>query len=514
MRLSDEDKNKLNPNDDSESIQNQKMILTKYAVDQGWEIYDFYSDDDYSGLDRDRPDFNRMIHDAEQGKFHIVLCKHQSRFTRDAELIEKYLHRKFIEWNIRFVSVVDNVDTKQKGTKKSRQINALVNEWMCEDISEAIKAVFDSKREDGKFIGSFACYGYEKDHNDKNKLIIDEEAAEVVRLIYKYYMEGYGTQHIAFMLNEQGIPNPTTYKQNKGLNFINASQSNGHKMWNKTTVKRMLKNEMYIGNMVQGIRKKVNYKSKKIVNVNNPELWYVVDGTHPPIIDTETFYSVQKRIRSNVRSSGTGQAHVLATKVKCIDCGSTMSKVTGSNGYSYLRCGLYARGSKICTSHSINFKKLQELVLTKLKERIQEYCAEDNIISEVNQRNLTKDKYSVKVNDLYKITKLIEEKTQHSKNLYIDKLKGVITEEQFIEFNKLFIDEKEQLIKRQEFLKQEVELLKSKSKDEEETNKKVKQYMNLKTLSHPVVTDTIDYIEVGEKDKETGNQVVKINWLF
>ena len=149
--------------------------------------------------------------------------------------------------------------------KKARQINGLGNEWYCEDISENIRASFKVKCEDGEFIGSFASYGYKKDPENKNKLVIDEEAANIVRMIFNWYIEGFGTQHIAFMLNQQGIPNPTKYKQKLGLNFKNSNAKDDLGLWNKTTVKRILKSEMYIGNMVQGKRRKVSYKSKKIV---------------------------------------------------------------------------------------------------------------------------------------------------------------------------------------------------------------------------------------------------------
>lgn len=242
-RLSDEDRNKVNKLEESESIQNQKKILLEYAMKNKWDVYRIYCDDDYSGLDSERPEFNRLISDAKAGKFNIILCKSQSRFTRDMEMVEKYLHNKFIEWGIRFIGVTDNADTLEKGNKKSRQINGLVNEWYCEDISENIKAVFDVKRKKGEFIGSFAPYGYKKDPSDKNKLMIDQEAAQVVKGIFKMYLEGYGAQQIAFMLNQKGIPNPTKYKELNGSNYINPFKTDNYGLWNKTTVKRILKND-------------------------------------------------------------------------------------------------------------------------------------------------------------------------------------------------------------------------------------------------------------------------------
>ena len=186
-RLSEEDRNKESEDDDSNSIQNQKSMLNKYALEQGWEIFKVYSDDDYTGSDRRRPEFNNLLHDAKAQKFNIVLCKTQSRFTRELELVEKYIHGLFPIWGIRFVSVVDNADTANKGNKKSRQINGLVNEWYLEDMSENIKSVLIDRRKNGFHIGAFALYGYKKDPDMKGHLIIDEEAAKVVREVFTLF---------------------------------------------------------------------------------------------------------------------------------------------------------------------------------------------------------------------------------------------------------------------------------------------------------------------------------------
>ena len=289
-RLSREDDDKLHENDESESIQNQKSMLINYAIENDLDIYNIYCDEDYSGIDSQRPEFNRLLEDAKQHKFDIVLCKTQSRFTRDMEIVEKYLHNKFIEWNIRFVSLVDHVDTLDKGNKKSRQINGLVNEWYLEDLSENIRKTFDSKRQQGLHIGSFVCYGYMRDEHNKNKIVIDKEAAEVVKLIFNLYEQGNGVTKIAESLNEQGILTPTKYKMSKGLNFKN--QGKNIEYWTESTITKILKNEIYIGNMVQGYNKKISYKSKKRVTQPKSKR-IIVPNTHEPIIKKEKFYKVQ-----------------------------------------------------------------------------------------------------------------------------------------------------------------------------------------------------------------------------
>ena len=218
-RLSEEDRNKESEEEDSRSIQNQKILLTEYAIKQGWDIEGVYSDDDYTGADRNRPKFNRILKLAENREIDIILCKSQSRFTRELELVEKYINGLFVEWGIRFIGLVDNADTEVKGNKKSRQINGLVNEWYLEDLSENIKSILKSKREKGLHTGGLCLYGYKKDLAQKGHLIIDPISAEVVKEVFHLYNQGYGKTAIARLLNDRGIPNPTQYKLEQGIMY-------------------------------------------------------------------------------------------------------------------------------------------------------------------------------------------------------------------------------------------------------------------------------------------------------
>ena len=292
-RLSEEDRNKQFETDDSQSIQNQKSLLLSYALEHGWEVYKIYSDDDYTGSDRKRPEFNHLLVDAQAHKFDIILCKTQSRFTRELELVEKYIHGLFPIWGIRFVSIVDNADTANKGNKKSRQINGLINEWYLEDMSENIKSVLINKRKQGCHIGAFALYGYKKDPNKKGHLIIDEEAAAVVQEVFTLFSRGYGKTAIARMLNDRGIPNPTEYKRLQGLRYKQPESANST-LWKYFAIADMLENEIYIGNMVQGKYGSISYKTKQ--NKPRPKSeWYIVEGTHEPIIDKELWNNVDRK---------------------------------------------------------------------------------------------------------------------------------------------------------------------------------------------------------------------------
>ena len=191
-RLAEEDKNKLFADDDSNSIQNQRELLTQYAISRGWDVQEVYIDEDYSGADRSRPAFNRMIRAAEERKFDIILCKTQSRFSRELEVVERYINRLFPQWGIRFLSLIDNADSANEDNLLVRQINGIMDERYLADMSKNIRSVLTHRRKSGFHIGSFALYGYKKDPERKGYLIIDEEAAAVVQEVFALFSQGYG----------------------------------------------------------------------------------------------------------------------------------------------------------------------------------------------------------------------------------------------------------------------------------------------------------------------------------
>ena len=299
-RLSVEDEDKGFNQARSESILNQELLLSDYAKEHHFDLFAVYVDEDYSGLDRNRPAFKRMLADAKNGLFDIILCKTQSRFTRDMELVERYLHNLFPLWGIRFIGVIDGVDTAEPKNKKSRQINALINEWYCEDLSDNIRTVLRKKMEAGQFIGSFACFGYAKSTTDHHKLIIDDEACEVVRYIYESYLKGKGIRQISNELTQKNIDTPSNHKQKKGLKFkpphVN-QETLDKNIWSYNTIKRILKNPTYTGSLVQGVERKISYKHKKMVHMPSRE-WVVVQNSHPAIITDEDFLKVQERFKA------------------------------------------------------------------------------------------------------------------------------------------------------------------------------------------------------------------------
>ena len=483
-------------------------MLTHYAIDHGWDIYSIYCDEDFSGVDSDRPDFNRMIRAAKQKKFQIVLCKSQSRFTRDMELVEKYIHGLFPIWGIRFIAVADNADTEVKGNNKARQINGLVNEWYLEDLSENVRMVFDLKRREGKYIGGFPIYGYQKDPADKNHIIPDPEAAEVVRQVFQWSLEGHGRQNIAYLLNQQGVPNPTRYKAERGWTCNHPVKSD-FGLWNKTTIWRILRNEMYTGVMIQGRRKKVSYKSKVIIDTPADQ-WYRVEGTHEAIIDRATFEAVQRGLRLRTKTDGSGEAHLLSGLVKCADCGSTMSKC--SNGkQSYLRCKLYADSGKqkLCTRHSVRLDQLIELVSERIRYYVQIYYELDaKDIQPQKDTRLEALKQERKT-----LAAQLEKRSQALKTLYLDKVAGVISEGQFVELNEGFLNEKSRLEQRLGKIDGELES-REQPQQQADLMEKARELLRLETVPRELVVGLIDRIEISEKHPMTGQQNVSITWKF
>lgn len=295
-RLSKEDADKDEPGQESRSIINQTMMLLDYVKQQDFQLCGIYKDDDYSGLYDNRPGFEKLIEDAKEGKFDVIVAKTQARFTRNMEHLERYLHHDFPIWGIRFIGVVDNSDTADRGNKKARQINGLVNEWYCEDLSENIRASFKIKQKEGQFLGASAPYGYIKDPEDHHRLVPDPFAASVVRRIFEMYICGTGKSKIAEILTDEGILIPSLYKrQVLGQNYRNPNETKNTGKWTFQTVSGILKNEVYIGNMVQNKSARISYKDKKKV-AQPKSRWIRKEGTHRPIVDKEVFLRAQSLI--------------------------------------------------------------------------------------------------------------------------------------------------------------------------------------------------------------------------
>ncbi len=489
-RLSKEDAEKTGA--ESESIQNQKALLCDYAHKEGWQIYKIYVDEDYSGIDSHRPQFLQLLQDAQKKCFHVVLCKSQSRFTRDMELVERYIHHKFVLWGIRFVTVIDNADSNIKSNKKARQINGLINEWYLEDLSDNIKAVLDHKRRNGQYIASFPLYGYQKDPADHHRLLVDEEAATVVKKIYAFYMAGNGQKRIAELLNQEGIANPSRYKRQKGMAI---GLADGGGLWNKNTVGRILKNEMYIGTLVQGIKRKLSYKSHRSI-CPPPQEWIRVPDHHQPIIERETFLLVQQMLAGCRRADGRGQVHFLAGKVYCAHCGQALAKNTNGQGYAYLSC-------RACHNY-VRLDDMTQLVKEQIKEHIEQFYQ----LPDLGKWFLDTDRYRRLSKQMKNTERERDKYTLALKDLYIDQAAGVFLPEEFIDLRQHLLKEKNSLGDRLRQLQASLA-----AGDADMWQRKARNLLGCEYMERDLLHLFIDKIKVGKNEQDSGKDIV-IDWLI
>ncbi len=510
-RLSEEDRNKQLETDDSCSIQNQKSMLLQYASERGWEIYSIYSDDDYTGSDRRRPEFCRLLKDAEDGKFSIVLCKTQSRFTRELELVEKYIHGLFPIWGIRFVSIVDNADTANKGNKKSRQINGLVNEWYLEDMSDNIRSVLRSRRENGFHIGSFALYGYKKDPDKRGHLIIDEDAAAIVREVFTLFSQGCGKTAIARILNDRGIPNPTEYKRLHGLRYQQPKSVNST-LWKYYAIANMLTNEIYIGNMVQGKYGSVSYKTKQS-KPRPKSQWYRVEGTHEPIIDRSLWDSVQAMIEQRAKPFDMGTIGLFAKKARCAGCGYTM-RSSKNKGKHYLQCSSRHVAKDSCTGAFISVDRLERTVLSELRRLSEIYLDRDELESRIELCNNLQEQRKRLQAETAAYEKKLTELASAMRQLYLDKVKGIITDSDYTEITAGFAGDRKRLERVIEDAKGRLSAIGEEIAAGDNRHELVEQYLGVEHLTREMVDILIDHINVGKRIPGTRDVPIEICWNF
>lgn len=518
LRLSNEDRDKVNKDDDSESIKNQRNMLIDY-IDKHPEfvLVDEYSDEDLSGAGTYRPEFERLIRDCENRKLDIVLCKSQSRFSRDMEVVEKYINNKFKEWNIRFIGLSDNADTDNNGNKKSRQINGLVNEWYLEDVSNNIRSAFNSKMKQGEFISPFASFGYEINPNDNNKLIVDSVASEVVKSIYDLYLSGLGFTGIAKYLNSKNIPCPSLYKYLKGikLNVISNRPREDIK-WSTNAVKTILTNELYLGHLIQGKRTTVSYKNHKIRNKEKKD-WIKIENTHEAIIDEEIFNKVQVAMKERTKPmKATGVVHVFSGKVFCLECEHYMRKKNSSK-HEYLVCSGNRDGYDDCINKtSIRYDVLENIVLEAINKKIKKYYDQNEL------KNLDRKRCKNRFVDIIKVLEKQKENTKkeisktknYLKNLYEDKVNGIITLKQFKELITDYNKNEYMYNKQIKSIGKDISYYKMKEESSKSKDKIFIKYQELKNLNKVIVDEFIDKVYIGKVNNKTNTRNIKIKWNF
>ena len=499
--------------DESESIKNQVNFLKKFVISNKWNLFDIYIDDGYTGLNFDRPDFKRIIEDVKQKKVNLIVSKNLSRLGRDYIGIGSLLEKFFPENKIRYIAVTDNIDTWEKNNSANdfSSFKSVINDFYSKNTSKDIKNSLDDKRKDGLFIGSFAPYGYIKDPKNKNKLIVDDYAASVVVKIFNLYLKGEGYNSIAYILNKEGILNPTAYKQK--ILELNIRGQNKTNFWDGTTVKTILCNLSYTGCMTQRKFEKASYKSKKLLSVS-PENWIIVPDKHKAIISKEKFRSVQELINKKRRSSnvhGERTEKIFSGLVFCGDCGNYMTYVKSNPNYTQLICSGYKRYSKsFCTRHSIKEEVLLDIVTSQIREYIKDINFEALKIDANNIKKIQEKRVNVIEKEIKNIQNRKNKINDILKNLYEDKVKGILSEEEFIELKDNFSSERaqldNQLINLQAKANQKVN--KNEIEQNEEIEKIIQKVLEFNEIDRLTLTKLIDRIEIFE------NKKVRIKFKF
>ena len=417
IRLSKEDLDK-DKNNNSESVDNQINMLKKYCNEFNYNVYDIYIDDGFSGTNFNRPSFNRLLNDIENKKLDMVIVKDLSRLGRDYILTGYYLEIWFPNHNVRFISILDNIDTLNNNNDYA-PFKSIINDMYSKDNSRKIKAALRIKQQMGKWVGGCTPFGYAQDPTDKNHLVINEEEAKIVRKIYSLFASGYSINKISDYLYNHNILTPLVFR-----NINKNSKYSKYGYWSYTTIKTILSNQLYTGDLVQNRRSKINYKIKKLKN-NKQDDWIIVKSTHDPIINKEKFNEVQRllKLNKNTRKNNCND-RLLSGLVYCYDCKKRMSIQK-----NYIVCNTYKKYSKLklCSSHFCNYKILENTIIELIKKLIKNcFTLKEKIYKQY--KNLNDENRIIDLNN--KIDKI-----------YIDKIDGKISEEMFERiYNSLIIE--------------------------------------------------------------------------
>lgn len=417
---------------ESQSITNQRSLLREFTEKERLSVYDEYIDDGWSGGNFDRPAFSRMIEDIEAKKVNMVITKDMSRLGRDYIQTGHFTERYFPEKRVRYISLLDGIDTGVDSSMNDiTPFKAIMNDMYAKDISKKIKSVKHDKQRKGLFIGGKAPYGYKLSPDKKNMIIIDEDAAVIVRMIFEMALAGESCRHIAVALNEQNIPSPASYAN---LPISRKGPYSG--LWSSERVTYILKNQMYIGTMVQGTTKKVNYKSKKCIKVPM-EQWVVVENTHPAIIEKTNFDKVQLFINSRKRTRSRTYDYLLKGIIFCKECGYPLGvinrKLSGNRPTLYFVCRTYQRftKAKYCTCHCIRVETVTDAIIAHIKNICRQYIDKNEFIS-IAEAAIEEAKASGnREADMKRLSAQIANITANMDKLYTDKLNNVLDDSDF-----------------------------------------------------------------------------------
>ena len=502
---------------DSNSIVHQKEILSAYAEKRGFVNARFYVDDGYSGTNFNRPDFLRMMDDVNNGLVGTIIVKDMSRFGRDYIMVGYYTEIMLPQMDIRFIAVNDNVDSENQADNDFTPFRNIINEWYAKDTSKKIRSVLKAKGNSGKHLSVIPPFGYKKDPNDKEKWIIDEDAAQIVRKIYRLYLDGNTMGGIARILTAEGIETPKLYAENRGIKHYKAATY--PEIWSRISVEYILSNYEYTGSTVNFKTKRKSFKNKKQW-IQSKEDWAVFEGTQEAIIDKETFETVQKMRGTKRAYTKFNEVNIFSGLLYCADCGGRMTirRRKEDRRKDAFICSTYRKKKKnLCTEHAIKVSALEQIVL----QDIRKVCAyvkkyEQEFVEEFRKCSV---KESVRLqsaakSELKKAEGRLSEIERIIVKLYEEKVCGTIPKERFELLAKNYETEQAEL-------KQKTEALKASLAEKEESDSSlakfvllVRSFTEVKELTPEILNSFIDKIYIGRPERIDGQRVQEVKIIY
>ena len=504
---------------DSNSIVHQKEMLAKYAKEHGFTNTEFYVDDGYSGTNFNRPDFQRMMSDVEEGKIRTVIVKDMSRFGRDYIMVGYYTEIYFGNCNVRFIAVNDGVDSNVQTENDLTPFKNVFNEWYAKDTSKKIRAVFKAKGKSGKHLSTNPPFGYIKDPNDKEKWIIDEEAAETVKRIFQMFVDGMRMPEIARKLTEEKVETPQLYNLHRGRKIHRLSEF--PEIWSVASVKGILDQIAYAGHTVNFQTTKKSFKNKKQVRLPKDQ-WVICENTQEPIIDGKTFETVQQMRKTKRAYTKFNEPNMFSGLLYCADCGNrlTIQRVAKHRNMDNFTCATYRKKKKgLCSSHRILVSDLERVVQCDL-HKVCEYVIlhEKEFVDEyLSGSKKETEKFQTRAKaELKRLRDRQDEIGRIIRKLYEDNVNGRITDERFDFLVKSYEDEGQELKRQMQDLKRS---LTDSEQDEEKLSKflnMVKTYSEIRELTPEILNSFVEKIIISETEwyAERKMQEVKIIYKF
>ena len=506
---------------ESNSITNQRDILGKYAKQHGYKNTRFYIDDGFSGTNFNRPDFQRMMQDVDEGKIGTIIVKDMSRLGRDYLKVGYLTEITFADKDIHFIAINDNVDSESGTENELIPFKNVFNEWLARDTSKKIRAVMKNKGESGKPLTNTPPLGYKKDPEDKNKWLVDEVSAPTVREIFRLCLEGYNPLAIAKILTEKGFDTPKVHYMKQGRNMYR-NDVEAPFIWQRSTVLGIIRNRNYIGQIVNFRTTRKSYKNKRFV-YKDPSEWKIFENHHEPLVDKETFELAQELTKvRRLEIVHADDVDIFAGLLVCPDCGGSVGikRVTKNRNYDFYLCRRYnKRTERECTQHSIVRKRLEEIVLADIRRVMEEVKTHEKEFIEEYRKCTAKEMsklQSASRTKLKKATLRVEELNNVIANLYEDKVLGKITEERFELLAKKYETEQTELKAEIAGLKEALAKADDEEKNIQAFLKIVKSYTEIDKLTVEILHSLIDKIYIGERTIVDGirSQSIRIVYKF